>query len=356
MVAPFGRDRDVLARVLSGLPCTITTCELDTGDAARAVARADALLITAEGAGHDVVKAFAERLRSEPSWSRPPVVIVGEGRDDAERTASTLQQAFPGLPVNILLRPCSEIESRTAVAAALESRRAQKLVRNELESRRAAALYDALTGLPNRALLRDLFKSALARARRSSGLVALDLDRFKEINDSLGHPAGDELLKVLTARIQALVRGEDILARQSGDEFVLVLPEVSGVSEMEAIGERIDAAVREPLMLTGRETRATVSMGLAVYPGDGQDFETLLRRADIALYRAKEGGRGRFRFYRSEMEAQARHQRRIEDELRQALASDQLALAYQPQLELADQRLDTLRSRRWCVGGILSAD
>jgi len=168
--------------------------------------------------------------------------------------------------------------------------------REHEEAMRRMAYRDPLTGLPNRISLGDRLGLEIAHARRnreSLALLYLDLDGFKEVNDALGHHAGDALLRGVAERLRRVLRGGDTVARLGGDEFVLVLPGISGADEARRVGQKILEALRVPFGFEGRELSASASIGLALYPRDGEEPETLLRRADKAMYRAKQLGRGR---------------------------------------------------------------
>lgn len=173
--------------------------------------------------------------------------------------------------------------------------------RKQLEQKLAdIATHDSLTGLPNRILLNDRIAVGLAQAERSGSKLAvmmLDLDRFKDVNDTLGHSVGDELLKAVAQRLLKLVRKTDTVARLGGDEFVLVLPQVFQLEDAIKIAQKILKAVRKPFVLNGCELRITTSIGIAVYPEDGKDVDALLKNADIAMYWAKEQGRDTYEIY-----------------------------------------------------------
>ena len=207
---------------------------------------------------------------------------------------------------------------------------------------RRLALHDRLTGLPNRTLLHDRLGQQLAHARREGSMVAvllLDLDSFKDVNDALGHPLGDRLLCTVAQRINAVVRATDTLARLGGDEFLLVQPQVRRSADIATLADKILATVATPLDLAGQEIQISTSIGVALFPQDGQDPDTLLQHAELALYRAKAQGRGQYRFFEPAMDDEAQARRRLERELRQALEQGEFVLHYQPQLELASGRL-----------------
>jgi diguanylate cyclase (GGDEF)-like protein len=204
------------------------------------------------------------------------------------------------------------------------------------------AYYDGLTALPNRELFIDRLSLALVQAHRDSRKLAvlfLDLDRFKQINDSLGHAVGDELLRAVGKRVHEAVREGDTLARLGGDEFTLLLPGVHNAAEAARVAEKVLEAVRRPFQLLGRELFVSTSIGISIYPEDGVDAESLIRSADVAMYRAKEQGRDRFQLYAPAMNAQAVERMGLEHGLRKALALDQLVIHYQPIVEVASGRI-----------------
>ena len=200
------------------------------------------------------------------------------------------------------------------------------------------ALHDALTGLPNRALLADRLAHALTRRARRQGALAvllLDLDRFKVINDSLGHSAGDQLLRHVATRLSQIVRSEDTVARLGGDEFVVLLESISEPEEAGEVATRIQQTLREPLAIEGRDIVVEASVGIVLPEGD-EEPETLLRHADLAMYRAKARGRGRHEQFVDALAVGADERLATETSLRRALQEGELFLAYQPIVELAD--------------------
>ncbi|MYN41386.1 EAL domain-containing protein [Duganella sp. FT109W] len=201
------------------------------------------------------------------------------------------------------------------------------------------ARHDALTGLANRTLLLDRVSQAIAQARRSGNQVAmlfLDLDRFKTINDSLGHDAGDRVVIEVGRRLKQAVRDADTVARFGGDEFVVLLPELPTEDIAAALAQKILSALFEPMLIHGHELAPACSIGISLYPRDGDNGKTLLKNADAALYQAKAMGRGNYQFYSEEMNARTLDRLTLESGLRHAVERGELELKYQPQIDLAD--------------------
>jgi diguanylate cyclase (GGDEF)-like protein len=199
------------------------------------------------------------------------------------------------------------------------------------------ASHDALTGLPNRVLLADRLARALALASRHHRRVAvlfLDIDRFKQINDSLGHPVGDELLQIVARELTMSVRSSDTVGRQGGDEFVIVLSELAHADSAGEAARKIVAAFARPHPCAGHDLRITLSIGISVFPDDGEDTETLLKSADMALYDAKENARGSYKFFKPGLNHRAVERQAIEAGLHNALAKQEFALLYQPKIDL----------------------
>ncbi|HUX44045.1 MAG TPA: EAL domain-containing protein [Terracidiphilus sp.] len=199
------------------------------------------------------------------------------------------------------------------------------------------AEHDALTGLPNRLLFRDRLDQAIARAHRNSGrvvVVFVDLDRFKQINDSLGHSVGDSLLKSVAKRLIECVRAPDTVSRQGGDEFVLLLQDVEEPEDVAAAAIRILKCLENAYVIGAKRLFVNASMGVSMYPEDGLDAETLISNADIAMYQSKEMGRRTFQFFKPEMNARAVERQSIEEDLRRALERQEFELHYQPKFNL----------------------
>ncbi|GEP05345.1 putative bifunctional diguanylate cyclase/phosphodiesterase [Methylobacterium oxalidis] len=220
---------------------------------------------------------------------------------------------------------------------------------SDVSARRAAearaeelARLDPLTELPNRLLLREHLDEALARLRRAGegcALLLLDLDRFKPVNDTLGHPVGDALLVKVAERLRSAVRASDTVARIGGDEFVILQTKVENPAETQALARRIVDLIGRTYMVDGHLLTIGASVGVALAPADGKDADRLLKNADLALYRAKLDGRGLFRFFEPEMDARMQARRQLELDMRQALARREFQLHYQPQLNLETDQL-----------------
>lgn len=215
--------------------------------------------------------------------------------------------------------------------------------RRQAESHlRFAVNYDRLTGLPNRSQFYQQLNAAVARALRHNGRLAvlfIDLDRFKNINDTLGHDLGDDLLKEVAARLRALVRGSDGVARLGGDEFVVLLESLEHAEDAALVAQKILAALAQPFNLGGRELSLSASIGVSAFPDDGLDSSSLLKNADIALYRAKAQGKNIFQLYSAQMNSHTVERLSLETDLRRALDRQELALHYQPKIELRSGRV-----------------
>jgi diguanylate cyclase (GGDEF)-like protein/PAS domain S-box-containing protein len=200
-----------------------------------------------------------------------------------------------------------------------------------------SAQHDFLTGLPNRMLLNDRIGQAIALSRRSMSKIAvlfLDLDGFKYINDSLGHPLGDKLLQSIAERLTSCVRGSDTVSRQGGDEFVVLLSELRSVEDAAVSARRMLKAVAEAHSIDQHDLHVTMSIGVSVYPDDGEDAEALIKNADTAMYQAKENGRQSYQFFKPVMNVRAVERQSVEESLRRALKRQEFKLRYQPKIDL----------------------
>ncbi len=212
------------------------------------------------------------------------------------------------------------------------------------------AMHDALTGLPNRVLFSERIEHALARVKRGDIVAThlLDLDHFKNVNDTLGHPAGDKLLKAVTDRLRLLARDTDTIARMGGDEFAILQAAIAQPADATALARRVIEAITQPFDIDGHQVIIGTSVGIAVGPADGLSPDQLLRNADLALYRAKADGRGTFRFFEPEMDALMQERRAMEYDLRKALAAGELELYYQPVVNLQSNRISGFEAlMRW---------
>jgi diguanylate cyclase (GGDEF)-like protein/PAS domain S-box-containing protein len=229
-----------------------------------------------------------------------------------------------------------------------EDIRARKIAEERVQF---LAYYDALTGLPNRTLFRDRLAKALAGARRQECRVAilfLDLDRFKDINDSLGHSVGDLLLQEVAERLKTWGREEDTIARLGGDEFLIMLTDIKDVPDAAVTAQRLIDAMTAEFVVQGHSRKVSCSIGISIFPEHGADGETLIRRTDAAMYSAKDYGRNNFRFFTEHMNTQAVERMILENSLRLALEKEELFLVYQPQMHTATGRITGLEALlRW---------
>jgi len=232
--------------------------------------------------------------------------------------------------------------TRELKIANLELESAKEQAESVAQRMRYHAHHDGLTGLPNRTLLNDRISTELAHARRNQTMMALlflDLDRFKLINDSLGHATGDQLLREISRRLKSCVREEDTVARLGGDEFMVLLPRISSAADAGRIGRKIVDCLVEPASCNGHELHITTSIGISIYPNDGRDAGTLIKNADISMYRAKELGRNKVVYYTATMNTGSRKQLTLENNLRKALEKDELRLLYQPKVDISRNRI-----------------
>jgi diguanylate cyclase (GGDEF)-like protein/PAS domain S-box-containing protein len=276
--------------------------------------------------GNDTDQPELQKLRAAIREQRPASVLLRNYRKDGTMFLNELYIA-----------PVSEMHEGGAVrhfVGVLYDVTQIKRYQADLEHQ---ANYDILTGLANRNLLNERTQQALIHARRyekALTLVFIDLDNFKLVNDSLGHGAGDELISTVGARLQTCVRDGDTVARIGGDEFVLLLINQEEAGGNVCVMQRIQQELVKPVLIRGQDIVVTCSMGVARFPEDGEDVESLLANADAAMYRAKSSGRNNFQFYEKEMNAQTGARLSLERDLWQALDNDELFLVYQPQIDL----------------------
>jgi len=258
-----------------------------------------------------------------------------------------LRKGGSEFPIEIMLSPLESAEG-ILVTAAIRDITERKVAEERI---RFLAYYDALTGLPNRTLLQDRLTKALASALRRKEKVALlflDLDRFKDINDSFGHSVGDLLLQNVAERFKSGVRKQDTVGRLGGDEFLIVLTNVKEIANASVAAERFMHAMSAKFVIQGRSLSISCSIGISMFPEDGMDGESLLRNADAAMYSAKDSGRNNFRFFTEDMNAQAVERVTLENDLRQALDKNELFLVYQPQMNIVTGKIIGLEALlRW---------
>ena len=297
--------------------------------------QADVCLVDPGGCGDGL--GFLKRFRE--GFEAPPVVFVAE-HDDAA----------------LDLRAMSHGAANFLVRAGLDGRGLERAVRyaygQRAEAARLARLaqYDGLTGLANRRLFDERLGRALARARRSGRRVAvmvLDLNGFKAVNDGLGHPSGDRLLKIVAARLTARLRETDTIARFGGDEFALVIENLARPEYATLVARKIMDAIAPPVLLDDRQVAVTASLGVAVSPDDGETADVLLAGADQAMYRAKADGGHGCRFCRAERGGPVQAAGILDGELCEALTSDALTLEFRPQIPIADRAVVVAAVPRW---------
>ena len=289
--------------------------------------------------GQPIEILFPERMRkayADYRDARCAASAVREMGVDAEFFAR--HKDGTEFPVDISLGPLKTDKGDWVISTMRDVSERKKIESQILHQ----ATHDALTGLPNRRLFQELLSRAMAHALRTERIVAvifLDLDGFKKINDTLGHEEGDKLLKVVAERLLGLLRQDDVVARQGGDEFTILLQDVRIVQDMIQVAEKLLACIAEPLRVGTREMHITASIGITVFPFDDNDVDSLLRNADTAMYRAKELGKNNFQFYTAEMNAAMCERMEIESGLRRALQKGQFVLHYQPQCQIASGKI-----------------
>jgi len=267
-----------------------------------------------------------------------------ESRVAAADRSKLLIESPDGRTLDFTFQPMDDGGSVVLVEDITERRNAEAKIRH-------LARYDALTGLPNRTYFHEQMEECLAAALmygECSAVLFVDLDQFKQVNDTLGHPAGDALLCAVSDRLRHIAGETDVVARFGGDEFVILRAAAISDDEAAALADRIVDELEEPYDIDGHEVVIGASVGIAVSPRDGVDADLLLKNADMALYRAKADGRGAWRFFKPEMDVQAQARRGLELDLRNALASDAFRLFYQPLINLKTRRISTCEALlRW---------
>jgi diguanylate cyclase (GGDEF)-like protein/PAS domain S-box-containing protein len=270
----------------------------------------------------------------EGAWRGETVVLAPDGREIPVSQVIEAHQA-----------PSGEVGFFSAILRDISEHKAYEM-RLQFQ-----ATHDALTGLPNRNLVEDRIGNAITLMRRTEQRLAvlfLDLDRFKFINDSFGHLVGDALLKAVAGRLQGVVRESDTVARLGGDEFVMMLSGITRMEDVQGVVQKVIAAFAPPFQVEGHEFHVTASIGVSVYPDDGETSEMLLRNADAAMYRAKDQGRDSFQIYTQEMGVQAQERIVLEHALHGALERQEFQLHYQPKVDLASGRVHGMEALiRW---------
>lgn len=269
----------------------------------------------------------------ESQASNTPIIVLTE-QDDNELAAQALQSGAQDYLVK------GQIDRSTlerSIRYAIERNRLLEQLEESKRLQRHLAYHDALTILPNRHLLHDRLQQALAQSKRSGKLAALlflDLDGFKRINDTLGHGIGDLLLKSVAKRLKTTVRQVDTVARLGGDEFTIVLLEINHAQDAKDVAQKILKVISQPYKIEEHELFVTASVGISIYPDDGSDIESLIRKADIAMYRAKGQGKNNYQVYNLSMDAKFFERLTLENSLRKAVENEELVAYYQPQVDL----------------------
>ncbi len=278
--------------------------------------------------------ALLKALRADIQAAVLPIILLSaEAGEDAQ---------IAGLAAgadDYIMKPFHSRELVARVDGAIRLARARRQAEERLHQ---LAHHDALTGLPNRLLFTASLPQAVERAKRHQtklALLFLDLDRFKVINDSLGHAAGDQLLRTIAERLKLCVREQDLVARPGGDEFMVLLEDIVQADDAAAVAKKIMHAIVEPLQLQGREVVTGISIGISIYPDTAANEADLVKASDMAMYRAKARGRHTYEFYTPQLTIDAQARLSMEDSLRLALARSELTLYYQPQVELEGGRM-----------------
>jgi diguanylate cyclase (GGDEF)-like protein/PAS domain S-box-containing protein len=279
--------------------------------------------------------------------------ILGSLLDGREASArfETVHLRRDGRPVHLRFNAVALRDGRGRVVGATgtaadisDQKRAESVIRYQ-------ASHDALTGLVNRAIFLERLRQAIAAARRRQGELAvffLDLDRFKAVNDSLGHAAGDELLKTVAERVRGALREDDLVGRLGGDEFTILVQSWSRIEGVARVAQKLLDRIAEPLTLDGATLQVSASIGVSIFPADGLDADALLRGADLALYRAKQDGRGGYQLCCPAMKHIASRRQQLESELRAALARQEMEVHYQPVTSVADGTISSFEALvRW---------
>jgi diguanylate cyclase (GGDEF)-like protein len=266
---------------------------------------------------------------------RENAVGVREGTATAREREIRAAELTPGTPdehISMLQQANARL-----IVSSIEAQKLAEQVQTAKDQLDHMAHHDVLTDLPNRILLHDRLKQAIELARRQGRQLAvlfMDLDQFKHINDSLGHAVGDQLLRSVARRLTGCVRHSDTISRQGGDEFVLLLPNIEHAEDAALAAQKMLAAITLPHRIDQHDLHSSVSIGISIYPDDGQDAETLIKNADTAMYHAKESGRDTYKFFEQSLNVRAVQRQSIEASLRRALEGQEFVLYYQPKINL----------------------
>ena len=333
---------------------------------------ADGILVVRDGHIIDANKAAGEMFAGRPVQllGLSPIDLSppwqSQGVNSAERAAVLLANAIQGenqvfewrhrrldgseFDAEIHLN-CVQIHGEPHVIGTVRDISVRKQAEAHIEY---LAHHDVLTGLPNRTLLRDRFAQAKLQADRNRSLIAvlfLDLDHFKVINDTLGHAAGDQLLKQLVTHLQHCVRDTDTISRQGGDEFIFLVQDIRQLAVIERVAHALLSQLQQPLQLAEQELTVSGSIGIALYPQDGDNFDLLLQRADMAMYAAKAAGRNKANFYSASMQAEIDKRVQLDSRLRKALKHGDFRLHFQPQVDARQRPFGAEALLRWTPPG-----
>ena len=300
-------------------------CDLLGYEAEALLGQAPESLLPEEDRGEHDSQLAALRAGDEGEVSRETRYLRADGTSIWTNRHVVLQRAPDGTPVHVI----AQITDVTDL-------------KNSREQMEKLAFYDTLTGLANRRLFTDRLEQAVrhaVRTGRPTALMYLDLDNFKRVNDSLGHEAGDELLRGVAGRLQECVREEDTVGRFGGDEFTILLNQVRDGRAASRVARKVLKALAEPIMIANHEFRVTTSIGVTLAPDDGTDPATLIKNADLAMYRAKERGRDNYQFFSDDMNTRAMDRLILENELRAALGGEEFELFYQPQISVEERTI-----------------
>jgi diguanylate cyclase (GGDEF)-like protein len=289
----------------------------------------DLILMDAVMPEMDGFRATSE-LKAMPEYENIPILIITSLDDD-----HSVSQAFASGACDYVTKPVNWSVLKHRVRRLLHTAEAERKLEH-------LSYHDTLTGLPNRLLFMDRMDQSISRAMRTGEkftLLFIDIDHFKVINDSMGHEAGDKLLTTVTSRLQQTLRRSDTIARLGGDEFTIILENISDPEDIIYVANNLLETLAEPISILERKVCIGASIGVAVYPDDGESFGALLKNSDTAMYRAKEKGRNTFEFYTSEMSTQAMKRLELEDSLRNAINNEEFVVYYQPKFDLKTRKL-----------------